>query len=72
MIRPQTMLKLSLDQRRLLAESLKDAANVGAGVMLFGQALGNTPFSLPLFVGGVLIWLVLTLGAVRLMGKPKP
>lgn len=66
------MLKLSPDQRKLLAESLKDAANVGAGVMLFGQTVGSAPFSLATFATGLLLWFVLTIVALGLAGNPNP
>ena len=36
------MLRLKREQRQLLADKLPDVANVAAGGLVFGQALGYT------------------------------
>ena len=51
------MLRLSTEQRRLLADKLCDAANVAAGALTFGQFIGAAEYSLPLGLLGALVWL---------------
>jgi hypothetical protein len=51
------MLRLRRVGRALVADKLSDAANLAAGAMVFGQFLGDRPFSPGLMVVGAAIWL---------------
>jgi len=51
------MLRLSTEQRRLLADKLCDAGNVAAGALIFGQFLGDAQYSIPLGLLDVAVWL---------------
>ena len=42
----RTMLRLTKEQRQLLAENVSSAANVAAGALVFGQFLSGQPPSL--------------------------
>ena len=61
-----TMLVLKPAQRRLLAETVRDIANIAAGAMVFGQFLGSQMFSLWIAVGGVTLWIALVAWAIAL------
>ena len=64
-----TMLELSPEQRVLLAETLRDVANLAAGAMLFGQLLTERPFSLSLGILGVALWGCLVAFAMAVAGR---
>jgi len=66
------MLRLSTEQRRLLADKLLDAANVAAGALLFGQFLGEAAYSIPLGMLGVAVWLVLVAFSITLTKENSP
>jgi hypothetical protein len=69
----RTMLILQREQRRLLAETVRDIANVAAGAMVFGQFLADQVFSRWLVFGGMAIWIVLVAYALALSrGEEKP
>jgi len=53
------MLLLNRAQRAMLVDLVPDIANVAAGALLFGQVLGERPFSPAIALFGVAIWLVL-------------
>jgi hypothetical protein len=53
------MLELSHDQRRLLIDTLADAANVAAGGLVFGQFLSQRSFSVVLAAAGAGTWVVM-------------
>ena len=55
------MVELSEGQRRVLTDKLPDVANVAAGAMVFGQFLGDRPFSMPLATAGAVAWLALSI-----------
>ena len=61
-----TMLKLKRSQLTVLTETLRDAANVAAGALIFGQALSEENYSLALAIVGLCAWLVLVGSAVVL------
>jgi len=65
------MLVLRRGQRELLADTLKDFANIAAGAMIFGQFLGEQPFSISVGFVGFLVWIVFVTYAVRLQGWIK-
>jgi hypothetical protein len=48
----------------LVAEALRDAANVAAGALIFGQAVSDRAYSLVLGVVGISAWLVLIVVAI--------
>lgn len=60
------MLVLTREQRELLAETVRDIANIAAGAMVFGQFLADEVFSPWLAVGGVGIWIGLVAYALTL------
>jgi hypothetical protein len=53
------MLELRTKQRAVLIDKLPDVANIGAGALVFGQVLGDQPFSARLALFGVGMWLLL-------------
>ena len=53
----------------LLAETLRDVANVAAGAMLFGQFLTERQFSLSLGVLGMAVWICLVVSAIAVAGR---
>jgi hypothetical protein len=61
-----TMLRLSREQRRTLADKLPDAANLALGALVFGQFLQERPFSPVLAATGVGVWLALLAWALFL------
>ena len=64
-----TMLPLNQRQRELLADKLSDVANLAAAALIFGQFLGEQPFSLLLASIGVGIWAIVTTCAVALIRR---
>jgi hypothetical protein len=46
------MLVLKAEQRKLLAETVRDIANIAAGAMVFGQFLADQAFSRWVAFGG--------------------
>jgi len=50
------MVRLGQGQRTLLAETLRDIANIAAGAMVFGQFLGSETFSAWIAVFGIGLW----------------
>ena len=65
------MLELSPEQRVLLSATLRDIANVAAGAMLFGQFIGEGPFSLSLGVLGMVVWICLVVSALAVAGRKR-
>jgi len=66
------MLVLKPEQHLLLAETLRDIANVAAGAMVFGQLLADRPFSRWLALFGAVLWAGLVIVAVWFAGRTKP
>lgn len=60
------MLRLSTEQRRLLADKLCDIANLAAGALIFGQFIGDQRFSVPLALLGSVVWVVGVVLAIAL------
>ena len=58
------MLRLKSKQRELLADVLKDVANIAVGAMGFGHFLSERTFSLAVMLGGLGIWIGFVLMAV--------
>ena len=66
------MLILQREQHLLLAETLRDIANVTAGAMVFGQWLAERPFSPWLALFGIELWVGLVTMAVLIAGRTRP
>ena len=60
------MLVLKREQRKLLAETVRDIANIAAGAMVFGQFLADQVFSRWLAFGGIATWIILVAYALAL------
>lgn len=66
------MLVLKREQRVLLAETVRDIANIATGAMVFGHFLGGQMFSLSVAVGGTAVWIALVAWAIGLVRETKP
>ena len=56
-------------QRDVLADKLPDLANIGAGLFVFGQFVGQQPPSAPLLVIGAIVWAILIGVALLMAGR---
>ena len=65
------MLRLTREQRTLLAETLRDIANIAAGAMIFGQFLADATFSTTIAFGGVGLWVLFVVCAVLLASEEQ-
>lgn len=65
------MLELNSEQRSLAAEKLADTANIAAGALIFGQAIGDGKYSLILGAVGLVTW-VGFFGYAVLLRKRRP
>ena len=63
-----TMLRLKQRQREIFADKLPDLANIGAGLFVFGQFVGQEPTSAGLLVIGIAIWAAFIALAVAIAG----
>ena len=63
------MRRWSPEQRALLAETLRDIANIAAGAMVFGQFLGERAFSPWIALVGVAMWNCLVVFALSVTGR---
>jgi len=63
------MLELSLNQRKLLAETLRDIANFAAAALIFGQLVSERTFSIWLALLGIALWGCFVASAVALIGR---
>jgi hypothetical protein len=63
------MLRLNPQQRALLAETLRDIANIAAGAMIFGQFLADAMFSTGIAIGGMALWVVFVVCAILLASE---
>ena len=66
------MVGFDRSQRRLLAETVRDIANIAAGAMVFGQFVAGGPFSLPVAIFGGGLWVVLVGYAVVIAKGSEP
>ena len=65
-----TMLRFSEKLREALADKAFDTANIAAGALIFGQALGDEPFSTWLAFLGLGVWFgFMAVGVVLLRGQ---
>jgi hypothetical protein len=62
------MLLLKPRQRAIMVEKLPDFANIGAGVLVFGEFVGEGRLSIFSALAGAGLWLVLFGWAVLLAG----
>ena len=65
------MLVLRREQHVLLAETLRDLANVVADAMVFGQSLADRPFSPWLAFMGAALWAGLVIVGASLVGRTR-
>jgi hypothetical protein len=63
------MLRLTDRRRALLAEKFGDLANLAVAALVFGQALGESGFSLGTGLAGGAIWSLFMAGAFFLSGE---
>jgi len=63
------MLRLSGQQRAVLADKLGDAANLAAGALVFSQFLSDHALSAASLVLGSTLWLALVAVSVIVAGK---
>jgi hypothetical protein len=62
------MVRLNREQRMLLAETLRDIANIAAGAMVFGQFIGSQTLSYSIAAFGMGVWVALVTFAMVLAG----
>lgn len=62
------MVRLNREQRMLLAETLRDIANIVAGAMVFGQFIGSQTLSYSIAAFGMGVWVALVTFAMVLAG----
>lgn len=60
------MVRLTAEQRVVLVDKVPDLANLGVGVLVFGQFVGPQPVSFWLLSAGLVLWAVF-IGAVLLI-----
>ena len=65
------MVVFGREQRTLLAETLRDVANIAAGAMVFGQFLGDQEFLPEVALLGLGLWMGLVTWAIVLT-RSKP
>ena len=66
-----TMLRLKPRQRAVLVAMLPELANLAVAGLIFGQVLSDRPFSWPLVLVGMAIWLGLVTVTIVLAGVNK-
>ena len=62
------MVRLNRQQRMLLAETLRDIANIAAGAMVFGQFIGSQTLSYSIAAFEMGVWVALVTFAIVLAG----
>ena len=62
-----TMLVLTREQRILLAETIREMANIAAGAMIFGHFFGGQAFSWTAAASGIAVWVVLVAWSIVLV-----
>ncbi len=50
------MVGLTTEPRGMLVDKLPDAANLALGALVFGQYLGDKPFSIGIAILGIVTW----------------
>ena len=64
------MVELTSEQRQMFTDKLPDAANLALGALVFGQFLGDRPFSPGVAVLGTAAWVVLV-GSAFTLGRKR-
>ena len=72
MLSELTIVVFSAEQRKLLAETLRDLANIAAGAMVFGQFVSTGTFSVSLAVVGGGLWIAIVGYAVTIAKGSEP
>ena len=62
------MVRLKPAQRRVLVDKVPDLANIGAGLFVFAQFIGEQPASLWLLLVGLAVWAAVLVIAVMVEG----
>jgi hypothetical protein len=65
------MVRLTPAQRRVIVDKVPDLANIGAGVFIFWQFVGQQPASWRLFLVGLLVWVGVMVAAVLISGGKR-
>ena len=65
------MLRLSDARRLVLTQAFPAVGHLAVGGLVFGQFLRDQPFSIPLAVGGVVLWIVFVSFAVVIAGDRR-
>ena len=65
------MVVLTTEQRRMLIDKLPDTANLALGALVFGQFIGDRPFSTTVAILGIAMWTVLA-GCAFVIGGQEP
>ena len=65
------MVRLTERRRAFLAEKFGDLANLAVAAFLFGQAVGQDGFSVPMGVTGIVTWAVFTAIAFAMSGEGR-
>jgi hypothetical protein len=63
------MVGLTAGQRAVFGEKFVDLANYAAAALVFGQFVGQQPFSWGILIGGITAWLVFAATSFWLMGE---
>jgi hypothetical protein len=67
----RTMLRLTTRRREVLLEKGPDMANLAMGGLVFGQFLSPEPFSLPVALGGLGVWIAVMGLAIAFAEEPQ-
>ena len=59
-------MRLNAEQRKLIADKLRDLANLSIAGLVFGNFLSQSGFHPNLMISGLLFYLGLMVGAIRL------
>jgi len=62
------MVRLKPGPRVTFGEKLLDLANLAATALIFGQFVGDQPLSWTIIATGMVIWLLITAMALRMIG----
>ena len=65
------MVRLTERRRAILAEKFGDLANFAGAALVFGQAVGQEPFSIGMALAGFLIWLGFMTATFFLAGESR-
>ena len=66
-----TMVRFSKEDRRFVAEAVREIANLAAAAMVFGQFVVDRPFSPLIALGGILVWFGFMASAIVLRTRKE-